>query len=71
MRIGLVEINFTKVESRVLLLMLEGYTDMGIAEKLSLSPHDVHTYKERIQRKTQKNSILKKTRKALNPFIYN
>jgi len=66
----LFEIKFSKLESRVLLLMLRGYSDMEISEKLTLSERNLRISKERIRRKTKKRSFLKNSLKMFNPFIY-
>lgn len=70
MSFALFEIKFSKLESRVLLLMLRGYSDMEISEKLTLSERNLRISKERIRRKTKKRSFLKNSFKMFNPFIY-
>jgi len=63
--------DLTDREKEVFLLLLEGYTNKEISEKLFLSPYTTNNHLSKILQKTKMPSTFKLTASALNHLVKN
>lgn len=57
--------SFTPREKEIAQLIIDGYTNVNISEKLGLSVHTVHTHRKNIMRKTKGSSFRELVRRIL------